>query len=121
MEFPISFFLDYAWNPEKINAEDLADYFENWAASQFGQNYAQGIAELLTKYAKYNARCKLELLDANTYSLATGDWKTVVEDYNALLRKAEKINAKVLAESRDAYFQLVLHPIQSRGKLPRDA
>ena len=31
MEFPISFFLDYAWNPEKIGADDLQKYTEQWA------------------------------------------------------------------------------------------
>ena len=81
MEFPISFFLDYAWNPEKIDADDLGAYTETWAASQFGKQHAKDIADLLAKYAKYNARRKPELLDANTYSLATGEWKTVVDEY----------------------------------------
>ena len=27
MEFPISFFLDYAWNPKKWNADDLQKYY----------------------------------------------------------------------------------------------
>src|SRR4029078_3520294 len=35
MEFPISFFLNYAWNPEKIKADDLPNYFTSWAAQQF--------------------------------------------------------------------------------------
>ena len=89
MEFPISFFLDYAWNPEKIDADDLTAYTENWAAGQFGKQHAKDIAYLLAKYAKYNARRKPELLDANTYSLATGEWKTVVDEYAELLKKAE--------------------------------
>ena len=28
MEFPISFFFDYAWNPERIGADDLKKYTE---------------------------------------------------------------------------------------------
>ena len=31
MEFPISFFLDYAWNPEKYSAESLPEYYKSWA------------------------------------------------------------------------------------------
>src|SRR5207344_2612504 len=69
MEFPISFFLDYAWNPEKITAADLQKYTEQWSASQFGDRYAKDIASIISKYTKYNARRKPELLDANTYSL----------------------------------------------------
>ena len=117
MEFPISFFLDYAWNPEKIDADDLTAYTEKWAADQFGKQHARDIADLLAKYAKYNARRKPELLDANTYSLATGEWKTVVDEYIELLKKAEQVNDELPANYKDAYFQLVLHPIKACANL----
>lgn len=117
MELPISFFLDYAWNPEKIDANDIAGYTEQWAADQFGKQYAKDIAGLLAKYAKYNARRKPELLDANTYNLPTGEWKTVVDEYTALLKKAEDINNALPATAKDAYFQLVLHPIKACANL----
>ncbi|AKD53894.1 glycosyl hydrolase 115 family protein [Spirosoma radiotolerans] len=117
MEFPISFFLDYAWNPEKIDADDLGSYTENWAAAQFAKPYAKDIATLLAKYGKYNSRRKPELLDANTYSLHTGEWKTVVTEYTDLLKKAEAINNVLPTEDKDAYFQLVLHPIKACANL----
>ena len=78
MEFPISFFLDYAWNPEKIGADDLQKYTEQWAAAQLRIKYAKEIADLLAKYGKYNGRRKPELLDANTYSFNYNEWNTVV-------------------------------------------
>src|SRR5690606_28822661 len=31
MEFPIEFFLDYAWDPEAWNADNLDDYYTQWA------------------------------------------------------------------------------------------
>ena len=68
MEFPISFWLDYAWNPERIDASDLKKYTENWCTNQFGKEYAVEIADILSKYAKYNSRRKPELLNENTYS-----------------------------------------------------
>ena len=117
MEFPISFFLDYAWNPEKIDADDLTAYTEKWAADQFGKQHAGDIAYLLAKYAKYNARRKPELLDANTYSLATGEWKTVVDEYMGLLEKAEQVNNALPDAYKDAYFQLVLFPIRACANL----
>ncbi|GAB3280167.1 hypothetical protein GCM10027347_55220 [Larkinella harenae] len=119
MEFPISFFLDYAWNPEKIDADQLTAYTENWAASQFGKQHAKDIAQLLATYGKYNSRRKPELLDANTYSLKTGEWKKVVADYDALLQKAEAIDRELPATAKDAYFQLVLHPIKACANLNR--
>ena len=117
MELPISFFLDYAWNPDALPAEGVGAYTRRWAAQQFGPKYAVDIADMLAKYAKYNARRKPELLDANTYSLATGEWATVVADYNQLLAHAEAINQKLPAADRDAYFELVLHPVQACANL----
>ncbi|SNC61231.1 Glycosyl hydrolase family 115 [Hymenobacter gelipurpurascens] len=117
MELPISFFLDYAWNPDRIKATDVAAYTQRWAAQQFGEKHAAGIADILANYAKYNARRKPELLDQKTYSLATGEWATVVNDYNQLLNRAEAINQAIPAASRDAYYQLVLHPVQACANL----
>ncbi|GEP98895.1 glycosyl hydrolase 115 family protein [Chitinophaga cymbidii] len=117
MELPISFFLDYAWNPEKIGAEDLQAYTEGWAAKQFGAPHAKDIAVILSRYAKYNARRKPELLDDKTYSLASGEWATVVHDYNQLLKKAEIIGRALPPAYRDAYFQLVLHPVKACANL----
>ncbi len=117
MELPISFFLNYAWNPDALPADGVAAYTQRWADQQFGPKYAVDIADILAKYAKYNARRKPELLDANTYSLATGEWAGVVAEYNQLLARAEAINQKLPAADRDAYFELVLHPVQACANL----
>ncbi|MEO6733403.1 MAG: glycosyl hydrolase 115 family protein [Ferruginibacter sp.] len=118
MEFPISFFLDYAWNPEKIGAGDLQKYTEQWSAAQFGNQFAKEIADIISKYTKYNGRRKPELLDAQTYSIANyNEAQTVTDDYNDLLVRAEKINAALPARYKDAFFQLVLHPVKACANL----
>ena len=125
MEFPISFFLDYAWNPERIGAGDLEKYTAQWSAAQFGNKYAKEIADIISKYSKYNGRRKPELLDANTYSMTNNvydyskpaEFLTVVNDYNALAEKAAKINTLLNPEYRDAFFQLVLHPVKASANL----
>lgn len=116
MEFPISFFLDYAWNPEGTGLGDLQRYTEKWAADQFGNKYAKDIAAVITAYTTFNARRKPELLDAGTYSLPD-EWATVVNDYNNLLKKAEAINERLPAAYHSAYFQLVLHPVKACANL----
>jgi hypothetical protein len=118
MEFPISFWLDYAWNPEKIGADDLQKYTEHWAAAQFGNKYAKEIAGIISTYSKYNGRRKPELLDANTYSLNNYlEFENVVFEYNDLLTRSEKINRQLPANYRDAFFQLVLHPVKACANL----
>jgi hypothetical protein len=118
MEFPIQFFLDYAWNPEKISADDLQRYVENWAEQQFSSKYSQKIADLINKYSKYSSRRKPELLSPGTYSLV--DYREadkIVADYNKLADEANKINDELPQEYKDAFFQLVLHPVLACANL----
>ena len=118
MEFPTSFFLDYAWNPEAWPLERLADYPRIWAARQFGEEHAEAIGELLTRYTQYNARRKPELISPETFSLTSHDEaRRIVADWNALVRRAEEVERAIPAEARDAYFQLVLHPILASANL----
>jgi hypothetical protein len=118
MEFPISFFLDYAWNPGKLPADKLTDYTKTWAAKQFGDKFATEIGSILSTYSKYNGRRKPELLDQHTYSLtAYTEFESVVNDYKKLNKQAEDIAAKLGPEFKDAYYQLVLHPVQASSNL----
>jgi len=117
MEFPISFFLDYAWDPDKIGPADIKKYSERWAAAQFGKKLAPEISELLSGYAKFNSRRKPEMLSDNTYSFNYGEWPRVVKEYTALAEKAEKIGKQLPTEYQDAYFQLVLHPVKASANL----
>lgn len=118
VEFPIDFFLDYAWNPESITADKLPKYYQDWAAEQFGSKYKNEIAEVLASYTKFNARIKPELLSPDTYSLANyREAETVVQEYNKILAKAQNISNELPNEYKDAFFQLVLHPVQACANL----
>lgn len=117
MELPISFFLDYAWDPTKIDAAGIQSYTEQWARAQFGAKHTTAIADLLAKYAKFNGRRKPELLDDKTYSFFYSEWEGVVKDYNDLLQKAIAISNKLSSECKDAFYQLVLHPIKACANL----
>jgi len=118
MDLPINFFLDYAWNPEKITAKDLAGYYTGWADAQFGGKYAQEIGEILALYTKYNARRKPELLEPSTYSLTRfNEAEQVVEDYNSLVNRASDIKENLPEEAQDAFYQLVLFPVEACANL----
>ncbi len=118
MEFPISFFLDYAWNPESFPAEQLPEYTRLWAEEQFGLSYAKEVGDILTKYTQFNSRRKPELLAPDTYSLANyREAETVVADYKKLEAQARKIYDALTAEYRDAFYQLVLHPVEACANL----
>jgi hypothetical protein len=118
MEFPISFFLDYAWDPTRWPAEKLPEYTRDWAREQFGPAFADSIAGILTRYTKYNGRRKPELLSPDTYSLVNyQEAEKVVAGYNTLAREAESLYRQLPADYRDAYYQLVLYPVQACANL----
>ena len=128
MEFPTQFFLDYAWNPERWPAERLPEYTRRWAEKSFpslrsGQagldsGLAAEIADIVTTYSKFNGRRKPELLAPETYSLTNyREAETVVAEYNGLAERAERISSSLPAEYRDAFYQLVLHPVQASANL----
>lgn len=118
METPISFFLDYAYNTKKWNEGNIMNFFTQWAGEQFGSAHAKEIGEVLRKYSQYSSRRKPEMLDANTYSLNNyNEFERVLNDWHQLRLQAEKIDSSIPAEYKDAYFQLVLHPVQATQNL----
>jgi hypothetical protein len=118
MELPISFFLDYAWDPGRWPAEKLPEYTRQWAAEQFGPAFADSIAYILTQYTRYNGRRKPELLSPDTYSLLNyREAETVVDDYNALAHAAQSIGHQLPSDYRDTWFELVLYPVLACANL----
>ncbi|HEX8405525.1 MAG TPA: glycosyl hydrolase 115 family protein [Duganella sp.] len=114
MEVPIEFFLTYAWNPAAWPAGRLPDYLKLWATREFGPEHADDIADIVTRYTRYNGRRKPEQLEPTTYSLVNyGEAARVVDDYRAIAARAERISAALPAAKRDAFFQLVLYPVQA--------
>lgn len=118
MEYPISFFLDMAWNPYKFNANNLSQHTEQWAAQQFGNAHAKEIAHLINMYSKYNRRVTPEILNDTIYSLENyNEWQRVKDEYQALSLEALKLFYLMPSEYRDSYDQLVLFPIQACANL----
>ena len=114
MELPIEFFLRMAWNPEALPKEQIAEFTQKWAAREFGVNRSAEVADLVSKYLKYAAWRKPELLEPETFSLTHyREAERVSAAWNDLVVRAEAVNATLTEEQKDAYFQLVLHPINA--------
>jgi endo-1,4-beta-D-glucanase Y len=118
MEFPISFFLEYAWDPGRWPAKCLPEFTRLWAERQFGPTYATDIADIITKYTRFNSRRKPEMLAPDTYSKVNyREAETIVSDYNRLAEKAQRIYTSIPREYKDAFYQLVLHPVLACSNL----
>lgn len=118
MEFPIEFFLDYAWSPKKWPADQLNNYAALWAERQFGKAHAAEIGSILARYAKYSSRRKPELLDEHTYSLTDyKEFETINAQYARLKTEAETLYKDMPEASKAAFYQLVLHPVLAYANL----
>ena len=118
MEYPISFFMDMAWDPTEFNANNIYQYIVDWSAEQFGEKYAEEAARILNLYTKYNHRVTPELLDARTFSLENyNEFERVRNDYRDLTLDALRLYNFIPNEYKDAFDQLVLFPTNASSNL----
>lgn len=127
MEFPISFFLDMAWSPQRMTPSALAAYPRDWAAATFGGAQAAEIGEIVTRYSQYAARRKPELIDERSFligvhtadTLRGEDFGRRVAEWDALETRVARVKRELRPDQLDAYFQLVEHPVLALANLYR--
>jgi hypothetical protein len=127
MEFPLSFFMDQAWDPEAMTADAMGRYPADWSRKVFGRAHGVEAGELITRYSKYAARRKPELIDSNSFrigeataeALDGGEFGEMVAEWDALERDMLRTKAKLKPEARHAYLQVVEHPIAAMANLYR--
>ena len=115
MEYPITLFLNMAWNPTQYDQNTLTNHTQKYFKQLLGVNdeMATEAARLYTLSSKYNGRVTAEMLNKDTYNVNNGEWRNVVGDFKSLETDALRLFADLPVESHDAYRQLVLFPIQA--------
>ncbi len=114
MEFPIEFFLTFAWDPHRWPKEMIAQYRRMWAEREFGSEHATEIAHIVSQYTKLNGRRKPELIDPDTFSQVNyQEADRVLAEWQSLVDQAEKIHASLPPNMRDAFYELVLYPTKA--------
>ena len=146
MEYPISQFMDMAWNPHKYSVEHITDhtrdfcmqqfggarlssndglgkeqadidYFGKADSDHFGKSQAEEAARILNLICKYNGRCTAEMLDKDTYDLESGEWQEGVNQYLKLEADALRQYNTLPTAYHDAYRQLILFPVEVMSNL----
>ena len=118
MELPLEFFLTMAWDPKAMTKDKVADFTLQWATRDFGAANGAAIADVLSKYTKYNGWRKPELLSPTTFSLINYEEAERVEAmWTRLAKEAETINEKLPPNRRPAYFELALYPVEACANL----
>lgn len=117
-EIPIEFFLNLGWGFDRWNGTNTEEYSRLWATREFGPTYARDVATIVSTYSQFNGRRKPELLNAFTYSVeAYREFETVAAEFRAVADRAGEIYRALPAESRGAFFQLVLFPTKASWQL----
>ena len=121
MEYPIQLFMDMAWNPKVYTQQNITDHTRAFFRTVFGDKIAENTvaeaADIYNTNCKYMARVTPEMLDAKTYNVQTGEWKRVRDDYLTLETRVLRLWDEVPAESRDAFRQVLLFPVQAMANL----
>lgn len=130
MEYQIQVFMDMAYygngikgftpaaqNEGEMKQIDVMSHTTDFCTSLFGEKEGAEAAHILDICCKLNGRCTPEMLDARTYNLEAGEWQKVVDEYKTLEIEALRQYANLPAECRDAYFQLILFPVQLMANL----
>lgn len=110
-EMPIDFIMRFAWNPDAISANDVDNYMTEWARRIFGDEYAEDIADVVSKYSQYNLMRKAEVQNPNIFSIVNhNESDRMLQMWKEVADKAERLWHKISPEAKDAYYQLVLYP-----------
>ena len=118
MEYPIQLFMDMAWNPKEYTQQTVTDHTCRFFSSVLGDSsLADEAASIYNRNCQYMARVTPEMLDAQTYNVATGEWRRVADDYARLERRALRLFSDIPEATRDAYRQAILFPVQAMANL----
>ena len=117
MEYPISLFMDMAWNPLQYEPKLVINHIHAFCRQQFGESQAAEAARLLNLCCKMNGRITAEMLNSKTYNIHTGEWRQVADEYMCLEAEALRQYISLDERYRDAYQQLILFPIQAMSNL----
>jgi hypothetical protein len=113
-ELPIDFIMRFAWNPDAIPADKTMDYTADWAGRIFGKEHAEQVADIVSKYTKYNLWRKPEAQVPNIFSIVNHhESDRVLKLWKDLVEKAVSLQSKIPAQALDAYYQLVLYPTKA--------
>ncbi|ATC66105.1 hypothetical protein CMV30_11205 [Nibricoccus aquaticus] len=117
-EIGTEFFLQMAWDIERWNRENLPEFLVEWAAREFGREYAKEIAAIMEEYYRLNFARKPEHLqwwlprgeEPRPSGWTEDEVRQQIEAFAAISPRASEIHEK-LGRNADAFYQLVEYPV----------
>ena len=131
--YDLEFFLDLAWDVNRVQPESVQSHLERWLEREYGSAAAKRIAPAMQEYYRLCAIRKpefmgwngVELPDRERYPLGLSqvadtefsfsefgnEAQRHIDRFRAVRRTVEEAAALVPERSRDAYFAAVAYPV----------
>ncbi|ORX34409.1 hypothetical protein BD324DRAFT_635737 [Kockovaella imperatae] len=122
LEIPLEWFMSLGYDFDRATSTGLQGHLTQWAQREFAldQKAAAEVANIMAQYSMYASRRKAELVDSDTYSLATfNEAERVLAEWNALEGRTEQILMSLDQSTQLAFEQLVRTPIRLQTNLQR--
>ncbi len=122
-EIGAEFFLDMACNPERWKQDNVRDYLVQWASRDLDPRFAGEIADIMEEYYRLGFTRRPEHmvqvrgknpLQYSWFSNTESNDEAMqrVEHYDAIAKRAQAVYDQMPAARKDAFFELVLYPVQ---------
>ncbi|MEI7900535.1 MAG: glycosyl hydrolase 115 family protein [bacterium] len=129
-EIGTEFFLDLAWDPQRYRHDNVRDFLVSWAARDLDPRFAGEIASIMEEYYRLGFTRRPEhLVQARgknplqyswfSHTQANDEAMRRVDHYDALARRAQAIYGQLPTARKDAFFELVLYPVECASLINR--
>ena len=113
-EYPISFFLDLAWQGEAFEGDELKAWSVAWCTAIFASPLGAKVSDLVERIVELNSRRKPELLYPLAYSMVNyREAEVFVASWQQVRSEAEQLSASIPPALTDAFDHLVLFPARA--------
>jgi hypothetical protein len=126
-EVGTGFFLDLAWSPERWRHDNLRAFLDQWAARDLDAKSAPEIAAIMEEHFRLGFTRRPEHLVQYRRGSLGCSWfahdhhndeaQQRLDRYADLSRRAQAVHDRLPRERKDAFFQLVLYPVQCAALL----
>ncbi len=120
-EMGTEFFLDLAWDPQGRGPDAAHRFLEQWAARDLDAGLAPEIAAILDEYFRLGFARRPEHLVQYREGTLSYSWfdhdgdeaRRRLDRYADIARRAQAVYDRLPRTRRDAFFELVLYPVQA--------
>ena len=109
-EMPISFIMDYAWEPDN-DFEPNNVWLRQWTRSVLGSTAAEDAdkcADIIADYSKYNLWRKPEVQVPGLFNYP--EMMRLNNLWQSVVLRCEALKERIPADAQDAFYQLVYYP-----------